>query len=265
MLDLLDQLGQAVTTLEAVASRLEPDALDADRAARAYALCAQGERLLAGVRLLVSRRVEQAGAWTGSGCRSAAEWLALSAGSSFGRAARDLETAAALERLPATADAVRAGRLSEAQAEEIASAASVDPSAEQALLDAAGHQTLRQLRAACERVRDAARPDERAACEDRAYEQRSVRHMRGRDGIDRLAVSGTALGLARLMAALDARAQVFVDAAREASSRQPYPAYLYDALISLAGNLSAPESRGAGGGHRADRSGRAGAGPDRTG
>src|SRR5262245_36441693 len=72
-----------------------------------------------------ARRVEQAVTWKRSPHRNAAEWLSKATGVSVGAATRSLETARRLEDLPETADAFRAGELSESQATEIAAAASL--------------------------------------------------------------------------------------------------------------------------------------------
>ncbi len=59
--------------------------------------------------------------WRDAGHRSAAHWVAETTGETVGAAARTLETARALEELPETDAAFRAGGLSETQACEIAS------------------------------------------------------------------------------------------------------------------------------------------------
>src|SRR5262249_10349609 len=95
------------------------------------------ERLCAAGKMLAAARVAHTSAWTESGHRSAAEWLASETGTTIASARGVLETATRIEKLPAVEDAVRAGKLSETQAREVAAAASVDPHAEEQLLASA--------------------------------------------------------------------------------------------------------------------------------
>src|SRR5947209_11602243 len=117
--------------------RVEAGALDVGQCKQAVDLCTRAERLAVACRAGVARRVEQAVSWKRDGHRSAAHWFASATGVSVGAAARSLQTARELEGLAETADAFRAGELSEAQASEIAAAASLDPTAEGRLLDTA--------------------------------------------------------------------------------------------------------------------------------
>ena len=75
-----------------------------------------------------------------------------------GEAKRAIETAAKLQSLPATDEAVRAGKLSSRQADMIATTAADDPSVERSLLKAAAKGGL-ALRDTCIEVR-AAREDQ---------------------------------------------------------------------------------------------------------
>ena len=80
--------------------------------------------------MVLAGRVADSQVWKHRGDRSAAHWLAGQAGTSVADAANTLETAARLKDLPATAAAVRDGRLSKAQAHAVADAAIVAPDAE---------------------------------------------------------------------------------------------------------------------------------------
>ena len=57
-----------------------------------------------------------------------------------------LKTAEALKEFPAVDESFRAGKLSEVQAKEVASAASASPKAEKQLLKAAATEDLQSLR-----------------------------------------------------------------------------------------------------------------------
>ena len=118
MANVFEEVGSAVAVLERVAEHLEPDTFDVTRAKRAIDLCTRAERLVLESRSRLARRVERAVVWKRDGHRSAARWLASATGTSVGAAMRSLETARRLEDLPETADAFRAGDLSESQAVE---------------------------------------------------------------------------------------------------------------------------------------------------
>src|SRR5262245_2049684 len=131
----LDEMESAIAVLERVAERFEPGVHDVAGAKRFVDLSARGKRFLASIEGRAARRVEQAVTWKKSAHGSAARWLSEATGVSVGAATRTLETARRLEDLRETADAFRAGELSEAQAAEVAAAASLDPSAEHRLLE----------------------------------------------------------------------------------------------------------------------------------
>ena len=136
-LSVFEDLDSAVTSLERVVADLEPGTFDVTGAKKLVDLFTRAERLSVAGRGLAARRVQDAVSWKRDGHRSAAHWLASTTGVSVGAASRSLQTARDLEALPETAEAFRAGELSEAQAAEIAGAATQDPSAEARLLEAA--------------------------------------------------------------------------------------------------------------------------------
>ena len=171
-MSVLDELQTTVATQRAVLSALEPGCLSGPDALRLLDVFTEIERVGAAGRTLVAKRVEESNVWRQSGDRSAAHFIAKQTGTSVGRTQAALETAERLAQLPATAEAFRAGNLSEAQAEAVASAAALNPNEERRLLKRAG-DPLKQLRDECRRVRHAA-TDERAR-----YETiRAERHLR---------------------------------------------------------------------------------------
>src|SRR5438552_16848613 len=143
------------------------------------------EKLVAAGKALAARRVAESDHWRGAGERSAAHWLARRAGSSVGAAMATLETAARLPELPAVDRAVRAGELSAAQANEIASAAGADPGAQAELVQVARRDGFTGLRDKCRRVKAAAAPDEMAR-RRAIHRSRSLRHWSDPDGAGRL-------------------------------------------------------------------------------
>jgi len=113
--------------------RIDPDAVPLCEETDLWAALDTIERRAASTKLLLARRVEEAGRWKRDGHRSAAEQLAAIAGTSVTAARNQLETSKRVRKLPATEKALRSGRLSGAKAEAIAAAAEVAPEAEQAL------------------------------------------------------------------------------------------------------------------------------------
>jgi hypothetical protein len=159
---------------------LEPGVYDAEAAKRLVGVFAELERLAAAGKALMARRVQQTGAWKGSGERSAAHWLARQTGSSVGDAAGALAVAEKLDVLPGTDEALRAGRLSGTQARYVAEGAAGDPTVEADLLAVAERESVGELRNEVRRHR-ASREDERARYA-RIHASRFFRHRVDTDG-----------------------------------------------------------------------------------
>ena len=179
----------------------------------------------------MAKRVEESNVWRQSGDRSAAHFIAQKTGTSVGRTQAALETAERLAALPATAEAFRAGTLSEVQAEAVASAAAANPNEERRLLEGAGGDTVKQLRDECRRVRHAA-TDERA----RYAAIRADRHLRtwsDGEGAFCGAFRTTPDAGARMLLALDAEIERVFKGARREGRREPHQAYAVDALEAL--------------------------------
>lgn len=182
---MFDQATSVVTQLRELVRGLEPRCLRGEDAARLLSLFAEAERLAGVGKALCARRVEETSLHKREGHRSAAEYVAKKTGTSVGTAGRGLETARRLEKLGETSDAWRGGKLSEAQAAEIAAAASADPSAERELVAAAATKTLPELAERCRRVRAAAASNERAR-HDALHRSRYLRSWTGADGAFRM-------------------------------------------------------------------------------
>ncbi|MGH9275620.1 MAG: DUF222 domain-containing protein, partial [Acidimicrobiales bacterium] len=90
----------------------------------------QIERLGRAIKTLAATRVAETGIWQKGGARSAEDWLADTTGTSKGDAADTLDTGKKLKDLPATAAALRKGKLSSKQAKAVTDAATADPSSE---------------------------------------------------------------------------------------------------------------------------------------
>ncbi len=192
-------VSSVVDGLRQALASLEPGIFRADDAAHLVQLFAEAECLAAAGKALMARRVEETNLWRRDGHRSAAGWLAAATGSSVGSAVGTLEMARRLEALPATAEAQRAGRLSEAQAREISSAAALAPAAEAELLAAAQREPVAALRQRCQRVRAAAADDE-AARHRAVHQRRRLRHWTDADGAFRMDLVTTADAGATILA-----------------------------------------------------------------
>jgi len=230
-----EQLRRAVGDLEAVSRALDPSCLDGRAASALVEVAARGERICSAIKALGARRVEETDAWREGGHRSAAHWVAEATGETVGAAGRTLETARALEHLPETDEAFRAGQLSSTQAAEITSAAGADPAAESALLEAAAGTGVKGLRDRCREVRAGAEADD-AAWARRLHVERRAHEWTDPDGAYRLEARLAPDAGARFSAAWNGHLERIFRDARRAGRREPRAAYAADALVALAGD-----------------------------
>ena len=182
---MFDEVKRARELLKGAVAALDPEVLDAGSAKELVAEFADIERVAAAGKALAARRVASSGAWRQDGDRSPAHWMARTTKTPVGAAAGLLETAARVKELPRTEQALRAGRLNEIQAREVASAAAADPAAEDELLKAAETESAAGLKECCARVRAAALSDEVARYEN-VRNRRRLRHWSDPDGAFRL-------------------------------------------------------------------------------
>jgi hypothetical protein len=224
---------QVLGELERISTRLDPGVLEGERAAELFDDAARAERLCTAIKSRLARRIEETKVWRDSGHRSAAHWVADATGATVGAAARTLETARALERLPETAAAFSAGQLSDVQATEIAGAAGADPAAEAALLETAAETSVKGLRDRCRQVRAGAEADDRTWAR-RLHVERKAHEWTDPDGAYCLTARMAPDAGARFSSAWKAHTdRIFCDA-RRAGRREPRAAYAADALVALA-------------------------------
>jgi Domain of unknown function (DUF222)/HNH endonuclease len=230
---MFEQIRGAVADLESTARELEPWRLDGPDAVALVELAAQGERICSAIKALAACRVDETKVWREGGHRSAAHWVAETTGATVGAASRTLETARALDQLPDTDAAFRAGQLSETQAAEITSTAVADPAAETALLEAASRTTVKGLRDECRQVRAGAEEDDRAWAR-RLHDSRRAHNWIDPDGTYRLEARLAPDAGARFDSAWQAHIDRIFRDARRAGLREPWTAYAADALVALA-------------------------------
>jgi hypothetical protein len=222
-------LGELLGLVRSVVGGIDVDGLEMSEAARLVEDCA--ERLLAALRILVTATLEHSAVWRREGFRSLAAWMAAKTGTAVGPALKTLEMAKLLEDLPALAAAFRGGRLSEAQAREIAEVASEVPNAQAQLIEAAGKLSLRGLHEECQRVEAAAIIDE----DDRYRRVHKQRCIRGwvRKGVGHFSSTMTPDELALLMTEVNAHTDDIVADAIRGGWFESREAHSVDALIDL--------------------------------
>jgi hypothetical protein len=237
----LKRLQRVADDLRSELAEFEPERVTGADAALLLERYAEIEKLAAGGKLLAARRVESSKVWRKKGHRSAAAHIAEATGTGLGPAINALEAARNLGSLPATEDAMRAGRLSETQVKEIAGAAILQPDAEQELVDAAATQPHNLLKLKCRRVRAAAQ--DQADTYEKIHRERYLRRWTDNDGAVRFDARLTPDAGARLAAAIKAESQRLADGARRAGITEPTRAHDADALVRLAcGDADGPGS-----------------------
>jgi len=226
------QLGDVVALqapVRAVVESLDPDAVyvfDAPAMLEAFDVLV---RLGQAGKTLMARRAEAACMWQRAGYRSAAEQIAAVSGSSVSAARAMLETSKQLETLPATADALRAGKLSAAKAEVIAAAATVAPGSEAGLLDDTD-APLAVVRDQCLR----ARAVDRDAAYERIRRERYAREFTDKEGAWNFIARGTPDDGALFRSAHGPIVDEQFHQARSQDRRESRDAYAFDAFIELA-------------------------------
>jgi hypothetical protein len=230
---MFERLREVAQEIREVVSCIRRERLGAEDAVSLLNELGRIENTCASARVLLSRRIAESTLWQDKGERSAAHFVARATRTTVAKAVETLETAKHLEELPSTAEAFQKGRVSETQAKEIASAASMNPSSEQTLLETARTGDVIALRDACRRVRHAAVTDEL----ERYEAIRRSRHLRSwsdHDGAFRLDARLTPDAGATVMAALEPHRRRAFEDARKAGRKDRPEAYLADALVSLA-------------------------------
>ena len=122
-------LAEVEAVLRRFCAELDPDGLSPAEAAAGIERLAALDRLSAGARLRLARRIDESVAGD-EGEGSKARWLAKHTGQSPKDAEKDLAASEKLDELEATDEALRNGELSPTQAHEVTSGAGADPSAE---------------------------------------------------------------------------------------------------------------------------------------
>jgi hypothetical protein len=236
------KLETAAAMLDEAMAELDPAALDGRRALRTMRLFTRIKNVASAGEGRMARRFDETRVWARDGHRSGAHAVASATGTSVGAATSTLQTAERLEHLGNTAEAFAKGKLSPAQAAEIAHAASEVPDAEDELLLKVRDERFAPFRDRCRRVAASAHdPLERAK---RINAVRSCRTWTDAEGGWNLSARGTPADGGRIMAVLGAEADRVFKAARARGDRDPLDAYRFDALRNLTTRDGAATSSG---------------------
>jgi hypothetical protein len=232
-----DQRMRAVEAeLRDIVRTFEPDEVPVVRVVGLVAQFDAIERLGASGKTLLARRMEETGAWKSRGLRSAAEHLARLSGTSVTAAKRTMETSRQIDDLADTAAVVRSGALSMAKVEAVASAATIAPAAEAALLETAASLPLAELREEALR----ARAKDRDATHARIKRERRAHDHVDAEGKWKLFVEGPADNGSRYRSAVGPIIDELFNAARAEGRHEPREAYAHDAFMELVRRATEP-------------------------
>jgi hypothetical protein len=223
---------------QAMVAGFDPDAVQLHDVPGLWAELAAMDRLVSSTKTLLARRMEDACTWQREGYRSAAEQVAAVAGSSVSAARTMLETSKQIEALPATADALRAGWLSAAKVEAIASAATDAPDAEAGLL-AGADAPLAVVRDRCLQ----AKAVDRDAAHARIKKGRYGREFTDDEGGWNFIARGTPEAGARFRAVHGPIVDEMFKNARAEDRKESRDAYAFDAFIELANRAAGTPTR----------------------
>ena len=228
---MFDQLKTAVTHLREIASRIDVEVIDGKSAAELVRISEDARRLIDGLRTSAIGRVGTTEAWRVGGSKNSAEWVALHTGTPIYEAQAVVILADQLRHLPQTVEAMNAGKLSTAQAVEVARGATAGPHAEERLLNLAKSSTVRTLRDEASRV-IAAATDE-VERHKRIHKNRCLKTWTDQDGAFNLKARMTVANGALVMAALTPFQDEIFKAARKSGEYATPEAYAADALLAL--------------------------------
>lgn len=234
------ELLSSVEALLVTLTKFDPRSLPPDRCLAVVAELALLEKASAAARCRAAARVAAAGAQKSEGFNSPAGWLASKTGSSTGQAQRNLDTAAQLDALPATREAVNSGELSLEQADEVVKTAKACPGSEPEMLDVARRKSLRDLRDEGRRRRlSAVDPEDLARRHGAA---RYHRHWKDEHGMIRYSGAMVPIEGIPFMQRLDVETDREFRAARAAGRSEPRERYAADAFARVMKGGSKPHA-----------------------
>ena len=238
---MFDELKTIVSQLREVSLRINVDVIDGKSAAELVRISEDARRVIDGLRTSAIGRVGVTEAWRVGGSKNSAEWVALHTGTPIYEAQSMVILAGQLRHLPQTVEAMSSGKISTAQAVEVARGATAEPHAEERLLNLAKSSTVRTLRDEASRV-IAAATDE-VERHKRIHKNRCLKTWTDQDGAFNLKALMTVANGALVMAALKPLQDEIFKAARKSGNHETPEAYAADALMALCEKASNSASR----------------------
>ncbi len=227
-------LHKMVHQLQAFLAEVDPQRVTTVQAAQVVEDLCHIERLATAGKLLFASRAAGSTAVTDQGHTTPAYWLAELTKTSVGDAISTLETSRSLAELPETAEALRSGTLSGAQAKEVTRAATKDPTSERELLALAETDSLKGLQSRARQVLAQSASQEEEEARARAiFQKRSLRHYLDHEGFLRLDARLPAEAGARVVSSIQAEADAIFRQARLDENPESPQAYRADALVAL--------------------------------
>ncbi len=231
---ILSAIDRHLAGLRAAVASLDPDQLTGPDAARLVERGVDVERLGLAIRTRCARRVASTRTYESSGHKSAASWLGGASGESTGAAQTVLDVGERLADAPLVDDAFRDGKLSFAQVKVVAGAGALDPSSQQQLIDAAQHESFKELRDRADRVKRAVLGEAReAAKEARACRKRYFKAWAPEEGGLRFEAWLPKVDGARVLSVVEREADAVFKEAYAAGRREPHVAYVADAFVRV--------------------------------
>ncbi len=214
------------------ASTFDARLLDRDAAASALEEWSTIAHAAEAALSLAAARIEDCGAPPSAGASSAADYVAKKTGSTSTKAKEKISSGRGMRSSNAVRERAASGALSPEQTAAITDALSVNPRAEDKLLDVAGTGSLGELRDACANAKTEGQ--DLAEIEKRIHCRRGVRRYRDKEGAEHLHAVGTKATMARIDQALKPIVEEKFKEARSDGVRESLESYTYDALVTLA-------------------------------
>ena len=227
MADLLERCAELRDDVAGV----DVDALSGDDCRLLAEELARCEKTFASARARAALRVAACGAHRDAGFGDPAEWVARSIGATLGQVRAELRTAQALGDCPVTRDALFAGRLSLAEAEEIVRTEDDVPGSEAEMVALALRSGLSAAREEGRRRRLAAQDPEKLA--ERLHHQRRFRSWLDAEGMVRFSGALEPRVGVGPMHAIEAEAQRIHRKACQGGSDEPFEVHAADAFVKL--------------------------------
>jgi hypothetical protein len=229
------QLLSVRNSLRDFVASFEPSLYTGEDAAKLVATFAEIERAAAAGKLMAARRAEETRVHEREGHKSASRWLASVTGEPVGEAISDLDAARSIRASSVVEEAFKSGRLSEAQARQIASAAERRPDEASRLVRAAGDLDFSELKKRCRDVRFEAESAEQECIRyERIRRTRYLRIWTDPAGAGHLEARLAPDAMGVVKASLERAANSVFDSARSEGRRESREAYMADALVALA-------------------------------